>query len=334
MWISLLLSSAFANLILFDTTYLSPIEISSIHLGETATYTFNLKTTVTLPKFYVFNIEFPSQYETITATGAAVTKSTTYTTATLSTSTLVASFQLPLEILENETFRVQLSGVANPVAFRLVGPFNVYVRQRNDIMNFAENKLYTTIAFISAIPAAITAAVDINYTGFVATVDTLTSYAFRIALTDDVDMYTWFEVTLPTGWSKADGIDSNCKLEKVGANDSAIPGTFTCSTTSNKITVKGLSGNIHRQNHDQFYIYIVVTSILNPSYEMALSASNFIVRVIDQETVRVLQNHSAPSPQITKGTVTAISVTQVNSFVKILANTVKAVFDVKCTPAH
>lgn len=92
MWISLLLSSALAHLIVFDNTYLNPIEMTSVHLADSATYTFNLKTTVTLPKYYVFNIAFPAEYETITVGSASITTGSTYTAATLTTTTLVASF--------------------------------------------------------------------------------------------------------------------------------------------------------------------------------------------------------------------------------------------------
>lgn len=103
-------------------------------------------------------------------------------------------------------------------------------------------------------------------------------------------------MTLPTGWSKADGNDPGCKLDKVATTDSDISGTFVCSSVSNVITIKGLSADIIRANHDQFYIYIVIPGILNPVNVKALNASNFIIRVIAQETTRILQNHSAPTP--------------------------------------
>jgi len=74
------------------------------------------------------------------------------------------------------------------------------------------------------VPGSIT--LDDAGTGYSTIAEVSSNYYFKITIARDVDILTWFKITLPDGWSKQEGIDLDCGVTTYAQNQGLPTGTF------------------------------------------------------------------------------------------------------------
>lgn len=195
-----------------------------------------------------------------------------------------------------------MEDVKNPQALTSTGSFKVYTRKVNDIRNSSENWAFDVLAFTSKWAGNVPGSSTL-YTagsGYVTTSATDSNYYFKILIDRDVDILTWFKITLPTGWSKNAGIDLNCGISPWDNNQNVPTGDFQCRTEGDVIYLEGLGQNIYTAtNTDVLDFALYIPSISNPRYAVAIDAEEFIIDLVRPGTETVNYRYRCNTPAIT-----------------------------------
>ena len=188
-------------------------------------YYFNFQAPIIYEKDSYMYIEFPSEYETVTVStvdlvffkglAAEISHSATFT---LSSHLVTITF--PQEVTAGSQFSIHMEGVKNPASLTATGMFKVYTRKVNDIRNSSENWAFDVLAFTPKwagnVPNSVTL-YDAG-TGYSTVAHVQSNYYFKILIDRDVDILTWFKITLPTGWTKEAGTDLSCGVTSFELN--------------------------------------------------------------------------------------------------------------------
>ena len=299
-------------------------------------YYFNFQAPITYEKDSYIYIEFPSEYETVTLSNVNLVFNkglinTTSHDADYTLSSHLVTITFPVEVSSGAQFSIHMEDVKNPQALTATGSFKVYTRKVNDTRNSSENWAFDVLAFSSKwagnVPGSIT--LDDAGTGYSQISNVSSNYYFKITIARDVDILTWFKITLPDGWSKQEGIDLDCGVTTYAQNQGLPTGTFQCRTVDDVIYLEGLGQNIlvaTDVNTLTFSLYI--PNIVNPGYAVAKDAQEFLIDLIRPGTETVSYRYRCYTPLITAVTPTVFTWTQDSNYgVPINGNQLLGVFE-------
>jgi hypothetical protein len=272
-WIFLLLATTIASGAVLSKSIgqIDPVDLSITTQDKTANYYFNLRSPVTLDKDSYLFIEFPTEYETVTKTGAKYvtnygTGNNQETTATVDLTSKTLRITLPVQINASTDFSIKIEGCKNPKDLTNTGPFKLYTRKPDDVTNSAENWSFATLSFTPRYSTA-TAVIDTTRTDYSNLVYEESAYYFNIKVDKDIDAGTWFRLTLPTGWTKAaTDNDTNCSILSFDSNQSPPTGSYKCRTSGSYVYLEGLGEALLSTQTDRTNFLLKYAKIVNPGY--------------------------------------------------------------------
>lgn len=290
-----------------------PIDLSATNINSAATYWFNFQTSVPLVSGSFLYIQFPSEYTSLSASSCSLVFNYKQPTATTSACTVFPSYPqaritFPTEIAAGTLFTVQLTDVQNPTYPTTTGPFQVWTKVAQDSQYTSQNMMFGTLAFTALLPTSSSLSAYVNTTavGFSSTVAALVKYTFNVNWDYWIDAGAWFRIKLPSGWTKASGIDSQCTVSNFTSAQKPPSGVFFCETAGQYVYLKGLNASISPTDPTKSAFALVIPDITNPPSARTEASVQFQVDLMELGTTNILQQLQAFNPAITPGSLQAL----------------------------
>jgi len=300
-----------------------PIELSATNINSAATYWFNFQTAVPLASGSYLYIQFPSEYTSLSASACSLVFNYKQPTATTSACTVFPSYPQTritflAAIAAGTIFTVQLTDVQNPTYPTTTGPFKVWTKVAQDSQFTSQNMMFGTLAFTALLPTSSSLSAYINATavGFSSTVGALVKYTFNVNWDYWIDAGAWFRVKLPSGWTKATGIDSLCTVSNFTSAQQPPSGVFFCETSGQFVYLKGLNASITPSNPTKSSFSLVIPAITNPPSARTEASVQFQIDLMELGTTNILQQLQAYNPAITAGSLQALQVNTLSYLAK------------------
>ncbi|CAG9323731.1 unnamed protein product [Blepharisma stoltei] len=322
----LLLGIAYGELILQDSDYLNPISLSSVQLYQVTDYFFHIETTISLDANDILNIQFPSEYESLSLSSCSLI-STPKSNPIAYSSSCIISYPI-IKLIIPVSFppiklTIILSGVQNPLTYKTTSLFSIFTTKTNDIRYTSQNFAFGNLAFAERLSSVLTANLLTDYSGFSNIVGEKSDYLFGIVITDNIDKGTFFRFNFPDYWGKTVGADYHCKMVSYLYYNFVPAGSFYCESDEDYVYLKGLSQNIKATASSPVRIGILITDVKNPGWAINGGIFSIGIDIVQQGTIVVLKQFSTTTPSIISGSITSISATPVNSLADpIVGNTI------------